>query len=338
MNPRATDSAARALTVAVTGVGAIIGQGIVKSLRQLPGPIRIIGIDRSSASPGPHLVDDFVQKPPVAEDGLAYTEFWQRTIAQYGIQLLMPGLEVDMHFFHRHREALQACGATPAVNTPQLIDITADKWRFGKELARIGYPQIPSARPAGWAEAVQALGPPPLLLKPSRGNGSRGIVIIEDEADFLYWTRKSAADWMLQRIVGEPAEEYTVGVFGLGHGAAVEPLIFRRRLSSAGNTQQAEVVREHPVLEVAVQTLVHHFQPVGPTNLQFRVEGDTPYLLEINPRFSSSNSLRTAFGFNEAEMAIDFYHRKRTPRTPHVNEGVAWRYYEDFVVHAGRPV
>ena len=37
------------ITVLVTGVGAIIGQGIIKSLRQSRHPVRVIGIeDRKS--------------------------------------------------------------------------------------------------------------------------------------------------------------------------------------------------------------------------------------------------------------------------------------------------
>ena len=76
----------------------------------------------------------------------------------------------------------------------------------------------------------------------------------------------------------------------------------------------------------------------GPTNFQFRVENGTAFLLEINPRFSSSNSLRTAFGFNEAEMAIELYLLDREPDAPRIRPGKAWRYTEDFVLHAGHPL
>ncbi|KNY10448.1 hypothetical protein AKG08_12130 [Achromobacter piechaudii] len=140
---------------------------------------------------------------------------------------------------------------------------------------------------------------------------------------------------MLQRIVGTADEEYTVGVFGLGEGRHVGPLTFRRRLSAAGNTLVAEVVRDHAVIDKATDLLCRHFCPLGPTNFQFRVEGERAYLLEINPRFSSSNSLRTAFGFNEAEMAIDYFLLGVEPAEPCIRAGKAWRYTEDFVTHAG---
>ena len=334
-SPRRSDHSARGLTVAVTGVGAIIGQGIVKSLRQSRYAPRIVGIDRSPDSPGPRLCDAFEQKPDASEDSQAYLDYWARIVHTHGIDLILPGLELDMAFLDAHRQFFSELNVGLALNTAELIQKTADKWDFGQELLTIGYPAIPSARPGSWAEAIEALGPAPLLLKPRRGNGSRGIVQLENEADFNYWRQKATAPWMLQRIVGSADEEYTVGVFGLGDGRRLSPLIFRRRLSSAGNTLVAEVLREHAVIEAATEKLCRHFRPLGPSNFQFRVEGDTAYLLEINPRFSSSNSLRTAFGFNEAEMAIQLYLLGMEPDEPRIGAGKAWRYTEDFVTHAG---
>jgi carbamoyl-phosphate synthase large subunit len=326
------------IVVCVTGVGAIIGQGIVRSLRASGRTIRVVGVDRSDRSPGPYMVDSFEQKSVASEDSPEYKAYWEALIQRHGIQIVLPGLEADMVYLDKNRDWFAFQGVQLALNTPDLIRITSNKWEFGKVLADIGYPVIPSVRPDTWQEAVQKLGVPPLLLKPLQGNGSRGIIKLDNERDFEYWSSKTSGDWMLQRIVGEPDEEYTVGVFGLGNGHFIGPLIFRRRLSLAGNTQEAEVVLDHQILEVAVKKLCQHFSPIGPTNLQFRVEGEIAYLLEINPRFSSSNSLRTAFGYNESVMAIDYYLFNREPMMPTLKQGHAWRYYEDFVIHASYPV
>lgn len=328
----------QATTVAVTGVGAIIGQGIVRSLRASGRDIRVVGVDRNPNSPGTHLCDAFEPKPVADEGGAEYAAFWQHLVRKHRIQLVMPGLDVDMEFLDGHRDAFRSAGCELALNTRELISQTRDKWEFGRLLHSAGLPSIPSARPATWDEALDALGPAPLLLKPLRGNGSRGIVRLHDAFDFGYWSRRTQGPWMLQRIVGSDDQEFTVGVFGLGGGSHLGPLIMRRRLSSAGNTLQAEVVAHHALLERAVAQACDRFQPLGPTNLQFRVEGDTPYLLEINPRFSSSNSLRTAFGFNESAMAVDLYLHGRVPAPPAIRPGIGWRYAEDFVIHAGDPV
>lgn len=322
------------IAVVVTGVGAIIGQGIVHSLRACGRSVRIVGIDRNGRSPGKFMVDVFVQKPDTAEDSPEYLMFWEALLKQHDIVLVLPGLEVDMLFLDRHRAWFQERGCVLAMNKQDLIRVAGDKWEMNQALTAVAYPVIPSCRVTSWSEAIALLGPPPLLLKPVQGNGSRGIVKLEDAEDFAYWSKKSTVPWMLQRIVGTADDEFTVGAFGFGDGSILGPIIFRRRLSNAGNTLEAEVVERHPVIEDAVARLCAHFRPLGPTNLQFRLEGDIAYLLEINPRFSSSNSLRTAFGFNEAAMSIDFYLEGRLPAPAVIRPGLAWRYSADYVTYA----
>lgn len=325
------------VNILVTGVGAIIGQGIIKSLRQSRYSVRIVGMDRSDRSPGPSLCDLFIQKPPCEENETEYLDFWERILQAEKIDLVLPGLEVDVTFLDQQRKRFERLDATLVLNRHELIALSSDKWIFGEELHRHGLPGIPSAIPETWNEALELLGPSPLLFKPRHGNGSRGIVRLDNETDFLYWRAKSGHDWMLQRIVGTDQSEYTVGVFGFGDGLSVKPITFQRRLSGAGNTLEAEVISD-PVIEHAAVELTGIFKPLGPTNYQFRKEGDIAYLLEINPRFSSSNSLRSAFGYNEAEMAIDYFLFDILPSPPQIRQGIAWRYSEDFVVYDRHPV
>ncbi len=324
------------LRIVVTGVGAIIGQGIVRSLRKSRRGVYVVGLDRSDDSAGPHFCDDFRRKPRCDEDDPAYLDFWRKLLVEEGIDLVLPGLEHDVQQLDRMRDGLADTRARLALNRSELIMRTADKWEFGEALVEHGLPRIPTVLGSDWEAAVCALGPPPILLKPRRGNGSRGIVRLHDAEDLAYWARRGGPDFMLQRIVGSDDEEYTVGAFGLGDGTTLPPITFRRRLSPAGNTQLVEVVDDAALTE-ATRALAMIFRPLGPTNLQFRKEGECCFLLEINPRISSSTSLRAAFGYNEASMCIDFFVRGRTPAFPRIRRGRGWRYSEDFVVHDRAP-
>ena len=58
-----SSSAVKTPTVLITGVGAIIGQGIIKSLRMEDRPVRIIGIDRNPDAFGARRCDRFHPKP-----------------------------------------------------------------------------------------------------------------------------------------------------------------------------------------------------------------------------------------------------------------------------------
>ncbi|MGT2511243.1 ATP-grasp domain-containing protein [Cupriavidus basilensis] len=328
-------------TTVVTGVGAIIGQGIVKSLRSCGGAPRVVGVDRNADSMGAFLCDAFYPKPRCDEEDERYLAYWRDLVAGEGVRLIIPGLEIDVAYLARHRAQFEEMGVTLCLNTDELIAMGQDKWALAQALgqapAGLGALAIPALLEGDWASCTARLGPPPLLMKPRHGSAGRGIVRLEDEEDFLYWRRKSGREFMVQRIVGSDDEEYTVGVFGLGEGDMLAPIVFRRRLSAAGNTGYAEVVRD-AAIERASEALSRHFRPLGPTNYQFRKEGGQPFLLEINPRFSSSTSLRTAFGYNEAAMSLEFYLHGRRPTEPTPTGGRAWRYSEDLVTHDRHPV
>jgi carbamoyl-phosphate synthase large subunit len=75
------------------------------------------------------------------------------------------------------------------------------------------------------------------------------------------------------------------------------------------------------------------FRPQGPTNFQFRRSDGGPKLLEINPRISSSTSIRTAFGYNESAMALDYFLDQRAPVQPALRRGRAVRYIDEQIFY-----
>jgi carbamoyl-phosphate synthase large subunit len=56
-------------------------------------------------------------------------------------------------------------------------------------------------------------------------------------------------------------------------------------------------------------------------------------LLEINPRISSSTSIRTKFGYNEALMSVDYFLNGIIPTQPKIQKGKAIRYTEDLIIY-----
>lgn len=319
------------ITVVVTAVGAIIGQGIVASLRKSGRSLHIIGVDRDPDGMGRYFCDKFIPKPPYDENDTGYVKFWQCLAKNERVDLVFPGLESDVIFFNRNRDMFNDTKTKVALNESNLIELAQDKWDMGEAMHRHGLPAIPSTLERDFSACRKILGEPPLFLKPRRGNGSRGISIIRNEIDFHYFTQKCDDDFLIQRFIGSDDREYTVGLFGFGDGTGLPPIIFRRKLSPAGNTQYAEVVDE-PFIAKAARDITEIFRPLGPTNFQFRIEEGFPFLLEINPRFSSSTSLRAAFGYNEALMALDFYMDGIKPSVPSIRKGRGWRYSEDIVI------
>jgi carbamoyl-phosphate synthase large subunit len=105
----------------------------------------------------------------------------------------------------------------------------------------------------------------------------------------------------------------------------------RRKLGIGGFTEWAEVVENEQFFET-VRRYCGFYQPLGPTNFQFRVHKGNLKLLEINPRISSASSIRAAFGYNEAEMALGYFLEGRLPAVPLTKRGQAVRYVEDHII------
>jgi carbamoyl-phosphate synthase large subunit len=137
---------------------------------------------------------------------------------------------------------------------------------------------------------------------------------------------------MIQPIVGRIDEEYTTSAFFDRQGGLCAHMSLKRKLSKDGFTQTAETV-EIPGVQKALEELAVIFRPVGPTNFQFRTEAGRLKLLEINPRISSATSIRTAFGYNESAMSVDYFLRGRKPVQPILITGRAVRYTEDLIFY-----
>lgn len=318
-------------TAMVTGVGAIMGYGLLKSLRAADPTIRLLGTDIYDDAVGQAWCDHFEQAPLTADP--RYQDWLLRMIEQYRVDLLIPGIEQDVHWLDEHRDVLAASGCRIVLNDARLISLSRDKYAMDQALlAHEDDARIPSHLTGDFASLSQQLGLP-FLLKPRRSYASKGLVWVREARDFTPWAPLLGEVLMAQPIIGSASQEYTVAVFGDGQGGICAAITFQRSLASDGSTAKAKV-RHDASLDAVVTRLCQHFKPVGPTNLQFRRADDGTWkLLEINPRISSTSSIRTAFGYNEAAMCLAWYLKGERPRQPALRAGFAVRYIEDYVVH-----
>jgi len=314
-------------TVLVTGVGAIIGYGVVRSLKKSRRAVRIVGMDIYPDAVGQIWCDAFDVATPAADPG--YVGFLTDLIRKHQIDLVIPAIEQDVRRMSCERRDLERTGARFALNNPELIELAHDKWAMHRWLNDAGLAAIPAAIDGTFGDLAERFGLP-FIVKPRRGYASKGLVRVETEADYRYWRSKLNDEFMAQQLVGDDQHEFTVGAFGLGDGTVIGKIILRRTLARDGSTAKAWVCAL-PDLETLVDRLARKFRPVGPTNFQFRRHRDAYVLLEINPRVSSSTSFRTAFGSNDAEMCIEYFLEGRTPAPPAVRPGFAARYIEDVV-------
>ncbi len=315
------------LNLLVTGVGAIIGYGIVRSLRLCRYDVNIIGMDVYHDAVGQKWCDSFLQAAWASDDN--YCDFLVDVINKHNIDLVFFGLEPEIHRICDDPGSLAGYLNKLVLNKKKLIEISRDKWCMFEYLTLNKVDAIKSLTSGEYDFVADELGIP-CMVKPRHSTASKGVTTIHSREDYFYWQNKLGDNFMVQEIIGDNEHEYTVGVFGLGDGTYSQSIAFLRKLSREGSTVKAQTV-DIPELDEEVKRLTALFRPVGPTNYQFRLHKDKYLLLEVNPRFSSSLSLRTAFGYNETEMCIEYFMENKKPETVVIKQGNAVRYIEDIV-------
>jgi len=320
-------------TILVSGAAGIVGYGILRSLRRSSQPMKLVGTSIYSDSVAPGFCDVF--EPVPRTDAPDYLDCLLALLRKHRIDVAIPGIDADMYTWADRLPEIESTGTKVVINSPDLISRCSDKWAFYQRQLQLKLPYaIPSYLEMDFDLLKQTCGLP-FLLKPRRGFGSKGIVVVASAGQFAGIDPATKATLMAQPIVGRDDEEFTVSAFCDGLGSYSAIMALRRKLSRDGFTEKAEVVDEAEFSE-AVQHLCRGFSPVGPTNFQFRKADHGLKLLEINPRISSSTSIRAAFGYNEALMAVDMAIENRIPVQPDIKPGRAVRYTEDHIFYDDR--
>jgi carbamoyl-phosphate synthase large subunit len=315
--------------ILVTGVSGIIGYGVVEAVRTCRYECSIIGIDMYDDAVGRFWCDAFEKGEPATSDRFA--QFIRDMIIKYDIDLVIPCIEAELEILMENRKLYEKLNVAFVLNNDATYRYLHDKSRT-YELLKGKIEQIPTIK--GTAEvtygyAAVKLGVP-FILKKCVSYASQGVVTIAEKMDFDYWSRRFADGYICQkRIVGEG--EYTISVFGTGAGEYVNMIVLSRTLAPDGTTGKARCIDADVKLSAYVDQLCKIIHPVGPTNIQLIEDEGNYLLLEVNPRFSSSTSIRSKFGVNEAEMCIEYFLLGQIPAVRKQKRGRAVRYKKDYI-------
>lgn len=314
------------ITVLITGVGAIIGYGLINSLRKSKYNCRIIGIDIFPDAVGQKWCDRFI--PGVRADSENFIDFINGIVSEEKVDLLIPGIEQDLKALIEGFDQLDH-RAKYSLNNKSLYKTFDDKKLTYKYLEG-------TADLIPWVDYSDSLYPEasetfglPFILKQDISYASKGVAVIQEEKDFDFYIDRFGSGCMAQQKLDIKDCEYTCSLFGLRDGTFVNPTCLRRELSQEGATKKALNVKVDDVLLNTMTKICQKCCFEGPTNLQFIEFGGKYLLLEINGRVSSSTSMRELFGVNEAEMCIDYYLKDKKPETKVQRYGTIMRYIGD---------
>jgi len=293
----------RKIAVVVTGVGGGgVGEGVVKALKLAKERYRIIGTDTAALSAPLFRVDRGYLTPDAAEDD--YTDKLLNICKKEKVNALIPGSVPELDRISKDREIFEREDIVPILNPANVVEIGLDKWKTYKFLKENGFrcPQTVLARNKfNLVKKVNF----PLLVKPRRSYGSRGVFLTQNvrELDFFVTYLSSLGyEPIVQEYLGPKGQEYTTGVVISKEGKLAGSISMWRELK-AGFSYRI-IVDEFGDVRKNAEAVAKRIGAKGAMNIQSVLVDNELYTLEINPRFSGTTPIRAACGFNEVDAVI----------------------------------
>ena len=323
------------LNVLVTGAGSVIGQAIIKSLRASSLEVNIIAADYFPMAVGLYWCKSHYLLPDILKADVAQ-EQWLKAVLDIvrkeSVDIILVGLDFELELFASFQKLIEdQTGARVVVGEQDKVHFCQDKWLTVLFLRDHGLPFIPSSLPADMETFVSEAGFP-LIVKPRRGFRSRNIFLVHDHGQLAEAVGK-CPDPVIQKYVGDVAQEYTCGVLMLD-GKLISRVTLRRFLKD-GNTSHAFYEGKCTQVDSFVERLSGILRLYGPSNIQLRLTDKGPMVFEINPRFSGTTYIRALFGVNEVEILINKLIYKKDPGSVSLKPGVIMRYFEEQYVSSG---
>lgn len=316
------------MRVLVTGAGAVLGQGIIKSLRMSSHPYEIIGVDPDPRAVGLYWADQ-AYLIPLASDP-RYGEAVEAVLREVRPSVVLIGTDVELMYFAEHKDEIETrFGARVIVSPPEAIRIANDKWLTYQFLLNKGFPYPESALPSDVDQLIERCGFP-LIVKPRIGARSVGVHKVFNQQQ-LNQALAAVEAPIIQECVSTPEHEYTSGVTIVDN--QVKAVVTMRRDLKDGNTHRAYVVVSDP-FEHLLAAMAKQLGGEGVINFQFRVDAGVPKVFEINARFSGTTPFRAYAGFNEVDHLIRYYVYGTPIPPPKLSPIVILRYLDEVVVYS----
>ena len=324
------------IRVLVTGAGAVLGQGILRSLHHENG--KIDNIEIHSADPdirsSGHWLAHKAHIIPMASDP-KYGETLLSLINSERIDYVLIGTDVELLYFSKNRASIEEFTNSKIVVSPEkVIQIANDKYLTACFLRDNGFPFPNSVMASDKVRVEKFLKENlfPLLAKPVDGARSKGVIIIKDIED-IKSILQNPQNLVIQEYLEEGEGEFTSGAVVV-NGICSSVVTLKRDLRD-GNTFRAYYKKDYEQYTNFISNVAEKLGVEGPVNFQFRISNGEPKIFEINGRFSGTTPLRFMFGFNEVNAILRHFIFGEKIEKPLLREGAVFRAWADLFIDEG---
>ena len=316
--------------ILVTGAGAVLGQGILRSLQQHASNFIIHTADPDYRSSG-HWLGNKAHLIKMAKDP-DYLDSIENIIFTENIDIILIGTDTELPIFSNNKKRLEEkYGIVIIVSNSNVIEIANNKLLTANFLKNNGFP-YPISFMSYDQDGImffKKLNNYPYIAKPIDGARSKGVELIYEEKD-LDRISSYENNLVVQEYIAETDGEFTSGCL-VFNGKCAAVVTLKRDLRD-GNTYRAYYREEYELYNNYICSVSEKLGVEGPCNFQFRIKDGRPIIFEINSRFSGTTPLRFIFGFNEVIACINFHLFNKNIEQINLKPGVVMRAWSDLFV------
>lgn len=316
------------INVLVTGVGSLLGQGILKSIRNSNLDCNIIGTDYFASAVGLYWVNKGFILPDILKSEINESDWIDallNIINDEEVDIIIPGLDFEVPILSRNKLLIEKTTKSIVVVSPEeIVNIGDDKWETFLYLKKNDFIYPNSSLPET-VEAFVDSNKFPLIVKPRFGHTSENVFLVNNIQE-LNESIKICDKPIIQEYLTNENKEYTCGVTYFND--RILTLISLRRTLKNGNTNQAFCEPTDDIDEY-IKKLTLSIKPYGPINFQLRMTQKGPVVFEINTRFSGTTPIRSLFGINEVEATIKKLMNINMDTHYEEKKGTVIRYFEN---------
>ena len=311
--------------ILITGAGAPGCSSILNCLRNNgERELYIVGVDMNPTVPCRMKVDKFYQVPAAADP--TFIDKVLKICKEEKIQVLISIVTKELELFSKAKKRFAEMGTIVSTMDYEPLHIANNKGLLLMAMKEAGLP-TPDFRvvhtPGELEKAVYTLGYPvePVVVKPTFGNGSRGVRILDAKKsryDYFFKEKPNSQYMRLEELMTIIAErnkipEMMVMEYLPGSEICVDVLADHGKvLYSSGrkgcvvsSIMVSSKVKIDDRAEDIARKVVELLKLDGNIDFDMKCGADGfPYILEINPRLPAGIAVQTVAGINFPYLRI----------------------------------
>lgn len=282
---------------------------------------------RSAATAAAHTY------PAPDDEPAAFKRWLAAVVERESFDFVVPVRDSTTGLVAEMAEALPA-GTETLLDSPDRIEQLQDKAAFGKLAAELGVPTPTTYFPAETdIEVIRAEADFPVVVKPTRASGARGIRRVErpEELPATYRAaRRENGEVIVQEFVNHSGGHYSVGAVFDRTGTPRAVHAYKELLQypdSGGPAIRAKSVPIEPWVDEMLG-LLEAVEWTGPAHMDVLFDPDEGEykLLEVNPRLWSSIALTIDSGVDVPGVMLDIANGAEPPRSDQYHTDQCYRW------------